>query len=88
MASSRSTSPSCAGSPTDGRTGFTSLAKTLHLSTSLAVVLTVRWVVVIALAVVGRFRHLVVFLATFVISDWLVARVLYRATAPSRRCRC
>ena len=39
--------------------------------------LTLRWAVVIALAVVRRFRHLVVFLATFVISDWLVARALY-----------
>ena len=57
--------------------GFTSLAKALYLPTSLAVVLTVRWVVVIALALVGRLRHLVVFLATFVISDWLVARVLF-----------
>ena len=62
----------------DRRTeGFTNLAKALHLSTSLAVVLTVRWIVVIVLAVVGRFRHLIVFLATFVISDWLVARALY-----------
>ena len=49
--------------------GFTSLAKALYLPTSLAAVLTLRWLVVIALAVVGRFRHLVVFLATFVISD-------------------
>ena len=57
--------------------GFTSLAKALYLPTSLAVVLTLRWVVVIALALVGRLRHLVVFLATFVISDWLVARVLF-----------
>jgi len=57
--------------------GFTGLAKALYLPTSLAVVLTVRWAVVIALAVVGRFRHLVVFLATFVISDWLVARALF-----------
>ena len=54
--------------------GFTSLAKALYLPTSLAFVLIVRWVVVIALAAVGRFRHMVVFLATFVISDWLVAR--------------
>ncbi len=57
--------------------GFTSLATALYLPTSLAVVLTVRWVVVIALALVGRLRHLVVFLATLVISDWLVARVLF-----------
>jgi hypothetical protein len=57
--------------------GFTSLAKALYLPTSLAVVLTLRWAVVIALALVGRLRHLVVFLATFVISDWLVARVLF-----------
>ena len=62
----------------DRRTdGFTSLAKALYLPTSLAVVLIVRWVVVIALAAVGRFRHMVVFLATFVISDWLVARALF-----------
>ena len=62
----------------DHRTdGFTSLAKALYLPTGLAVILTVRWVVVIALAVVGRFRHLVVFLGTFVISDWLVARALF-----------
>ena len=71
----------------DRRTdGFTSLAKALYLPTSLAVVLIVRWVVVIALAAVGRFRHMVVFLATFVISDWLVARALFapmpRPTVP------
>jgi hypothetical protein len=57
--------------------GFTSLATALYLPTSLAVVLTLRWLVVLALALVGRLRHLVVFLATFVISDWLVARVLF-----------
>ena len=33
--------------------GFTSLAKALYLPTSLAAVLTLRWLVVIALAVVG-----------------------------------
>jgi len=71
----------------DRRTdGFTSLAKALYLPTSLAFVLIVRWVVVIALAAVGRFRHMVVFLATFVISDWLVARALFapmpRPTVP------
>ena len=60
---------------------FTSLATALYLPTSLAVVLTLRWRVVLALALVGRLRHLVVFLAKFVISDWLVARVLFAPLA-------
>jgi hypothetical protein len=62
----------------DRRTsGFTSVAEAVYLPTGFALVLVVRWAVVFVLAIAGRFRHLVVFLATFVISDWLVARALF-----------
>jgi hypothetical protein len=62
----------------DRRTdGFTNVATALYLPAGLALVLIVRLVVVAVLAAFGRFRHMVVFLATFVISDWLVARALF-----------
>ena len=42
----------------------------------LGVVLAVRWIAVIVLLVQRRTRHAVVFVATFVVTDWVVARVL------------
>ena len=54
----------------------TDVAKALHVSTALAMIMALRIGTVLALAVVKRFRHLVVFLATFVLTDWLVVNLL------------
>jgi serine/threonine-protein kinase RIO1 len=53
------------------------VAEAVHVLTAVPLIVAVRWTVVLALAAFGRFRHLVVFLATFVITDWVVARALH-----------
>jgi hypothetical protein len=55
---------------------LTDAAKLAALLTSFAAVLTLRLGTVLVLVVYRRFRHLVVFLATLVVTDWLVVRVL------------
>jgi hypothetical protein len=55
---------------------LTDAAKLAALLTSFAVVMTLRLGTVVVLVVYRRFRHLVVFLATLVATDWLVVRVL------------
>jgi membrane-associated phospholipid phosphatase len=61
----------------DIRTPFlTGIAKTVAALTTFGVVQVLRVVLAIALIVTKRFRHLVVALATFVISDWLVLSFL------------
>jgi hypothetical protein len=48
--------------------------------------MTLRWAIVVVLVVYRRFRHLVVFLATLVVTDWVVVRLLFvelpRPTVP------
>jgi tRNA A-37 threonylcarbamoyl transferase component Bud32 len=56
--------------------GLTDAAKAVHVSTAVALITALRVGAVVVLALVGRFRHLVVFLATMVITDWLVASLL------------
>lgn len=58
------------------------LSKAVHVLTEVPLLVAVRWAIVVALAILGRFRHLVVFLATFVITDWVVARALHVALTP------
>ncbi len=55
---------------------LTDLAKALVAPTDLSTILLVRIAVVIVLVVVKRFRHLLAFLGTFVVVDWLVVRAL------------
>ena len=57
-------------------------AKAVDLLTAVPLIMALRWGTVLALAVLGRFRHLVVFLATFVVTDWVVARALHVALEP------
>ncbi len=57
--------------------GLTDVAKALAWLSSASVVLTLRILTVIACAVFKRWRHLVVFLAMFVLADWAAARLLY-----------
>ena len=54
----------------------TDAAKTLHVSTAVTLIMVMRWGTVLALAVVGRFRHLVVFLVAIVVTDWVVVNLL------------
>ena len=56
--------------------GLTDVATAVHVSTAVALISALRVGAVVVLALVGRFRHLVVFLATMVITDWLVASLL------------
>ena len=58
------------------------VAKAVDLLTAVPLIMVLRWGTVVALAVLGRFRHLVVFLATFVVTDWVVARALHVALEP------
>ena len=58
------------------------VAKAVDLLTAVPLIMVLRWGTVLALAVLGRFRHLVVFLATFVVTDWVVARALHVALEP------
>jgi hypothetical protein len=55
---------------------LTDLAKALAFLTAFGAVQVLRLVLAIALIVTKRFRHLVVALATFVVSDWLVLSLL------------
>ncbi len=61
---------------------LTDVAKVVNALTSFTAVMILRGVVVAVLLVTKRFRHLVVFLATFVLVDWLVTRVLFAALPP------
>jgi hypothetical protein len=56
---------------------LTGVAELLDLLVSLPAVLAVRGATVVVLVVYRRFRHLVVFLATLVVTDWVVARLLF-----------
>jgi tRNA A-37 threonylcarbamoyl transferase component Bud32 len=55
---------------------LTDAAKLATLLTTFAAVMTLRWVTVLVLVVYRRLRHLVVFLATLVVTDWVVVRLL------------
>ncbi len=52
------------------------LSKWLDVLGSVVVVLALRWGTIVVLALYHRWRHLIVFLATFVITDWIVLRLL------------
>ena len=58
------------------------VAKAMDLLIAVPSIMVLRWGTVLALAVLGRFRHLVVFLATFVVTDWVVARALHVTLEP------
>jgi len=53
---------------------LTDAAKLVAMLTTFAAVMALRWGVVVVLVVYRRFRHLVVFLATLVVTDWVVVR--------------
>jgi hypothetical protein len=65
---------------------LTGAAKLGDLLTAFAAVMALRWGIVVVLVVYRRFRHLVVFLATLVVTDWVVVRLLFvelpRPTVP------
>jgi tRNA A-37 threonylcarbamoyl transferase component Bud32 len=52
------------------------VARLVELLTTFAAVIALRWAIVVVLVVYRRFRHLVVFLATLVVTDWVVVRLL------------
>jgi tRNA A-37 threonylcarbamoyl transferase component Bud32 len=54
----------------------TDAAEALHVSTALALIMALRVGTALVLAFVKRYRHLVVFLATIVLTDWLVVNLL------------
>jgi hypothetical protein len=56
--------------------GLTDAADLVVLLTTFAAVMTLRIATVVVLVVYRRFRQLVVFLATLVVTDWLVVRLL------------
>jgi hypothetical protein len=56
---------------------LTDAAKVIELLTTFAAVMTLRLATVLVLVVYRRFRHLVVVLAVFVASDWVVVRLLF-----------
>jgi tRNA A-37 threonylcarbamoyl transferase component Bud32 len=58
------------------------VSKAVDVLTAVPLIVAARWAVVLALAVLGRFRHLVVFLATFVVTDWMVVRAFHVALKP------
>lgn len=58
------------------------VAKAVELLIAVPLIMVLRWGTVLALAVLGRLRHLVVFLTTFVVTDWVVARALHVELAP------
>ncbi len=58
------------------------VAKAVDLLTAVPLIMVLRWGTVLALAVLGRFRHMVLFLTTFVVTDWVVARALNVALEP------
>jgi hypothetical protein len=55
---------------------LTLIAEAVALLTTFAAVMALRWATVIVLLWYRRFRHLVVFVATLVVTDWLVVRLL------------
>src|SRR5262245_29823579 len=57
--------------------GLTNSAKALYALTSFAGVMTLRVGTVVILVLHRRFRHMVVFLATLVLTDWFISRVLF-----------
>jgi len=65
---------------------LTDAAKLVALLTTFAAVMALRWGVALVLVAYRRFRHLVVFLATLVVTDWVVVRLLFvelpRPTVP------
>ena len=65
---------------------LTDAAKLVALLTTFTAVMTLRIATVVVLVVYRRFRHLVVFLATLVVTDWVVVRLLFvelpRPTVP------
>jgi hypothetical protein len=65
---------------------LTDAAELVALLTTFAAVMALRWGIALVLVVYRRFRHLVVFLATLVMTDWVVARLLFvelpRPTVP------
>jgi hypothetical protein len=65
---------------------FTDAAKLVALLTTFAAVMVLRVATVLVLVVYRRFRHLVVFLVTLVVTDWVVVRLLFvelpRPTVP------
>jgi hypothetical protein len=56
---------------------LTDAAEVLDLATGFAAVMALRCVVVVVLALYRRFRQLAVFLGTLVVTDWVVARLLF-----------
>ena len=63
---------------TEARTPvLTNAAKVAVLPTTFVAVMALRLGTVVVLVVYGRFRHLVVFLATLVVTDWIVVRLLF-----------
>jgi hypothetical protein len=71
----------------EGRTtALTDAVELVALLTTFAVVVALRWGIALVLVAYRRFRHLVVFLATLVVTDWVVARLLFvelpRPTVP------
>jgi hypothetical protein len=57
--------------------GLVDAAKVVALLTTFAAVMVLRIGTVLVLVLYGRFRHLVVFLATLVVTDWVVVRLLF-----------
>jgi tRNA A-37 threonylcarbamoyl transferase component Bud32 len=62
--------------------GLTDLARAIAAIAGPVAVQVLRWGTVIVLALYKRWRHLVVFLATFVIADWLVLHLGVQRPAP------
>ncbi len=63
--------------------GLTDLARALQVLSGPIAVQSFRWGTVALLAVYRRWRHLVVFLATFIVTDWLVLRLGVDRPPPS-----
>ena len=55
----------------------TDAAKVVALLTTFTAVMVLRVATGVVLVVYGRFRHLVVFLVTLVVTDWVVVRLLF-----------
>jgi hypothetical protein len=65
------------------RPGLTDAAKLAVLLTTFAAVMTLRLATVVVLVVYRRFRQLAVFLATLVVTDWLVVRLAVELPRPT-----
>jgi hypothetical protein len=65
---------------------LTDAARLVALLTTFTAVMALRWGIALVLVAYRRFRHLVVFLATLVVTDWVVVRLLFvelpRPTVP------